>query len=195
MYLAMTSYEESSVEVTFAPRPRKLCAWLNIVASIRGAICGRRRRIRTTMRASKQRAGSLCTIYSPRTRTFPALPGRPGSATDAKLLWARIFPDSPPPRRLIAHSSLPAGWRVCNVQGADTAATLQFRYTPRPGRGSPRAACAPLLDGEGHNDDAPALLQWEARPVVAPRPLNLRARMVERLFMRENVADLDTARR
>ena len=45
-----------------------------------------------------------------------------------------------------------------------------------------------------HNDDAPGLMRRELAESLRQEPLNLRARMVERLYLREHVADMDTAK-
>jgi hypothetical protein len=46
---------------------------------------------------------------------------------------------------------------------------------------------------EGHDDEASARMRRELQEAIRQDPLNLRARMLEHLYLHENVGDLDTA--
>lgn len=50
------------------------------------------------------------------------------------------------------------------------------------------------MTAHGHNDDAAAQMRVELAQSLLLEPLNLRARVLERLFAGENVSDMDTAR-
>jgi hypothetical protein len=116
------------------------------------------------------------------------------SATDAKVYWKQIFPDL---------GSTEAFERTLSRYREDGDYVKYTALIPRPhfnfvtrsvSDGEVHALRALLYaTAKEHNGDAPALLRAELAESLRQEPLNLRARMVERLLIGENVGDLDTA--
>lgn len=195
MYLAMTTFEESSVEVTFgAPDLDAL------------RLVGRRglylwRDLWTVPPTSNEHARLEATswlfvhyLFNHERERFQRFQAGLAGTTDARLLWNQIFPDLATPEAF-------ARTLGRYLQGG-AYVTYKARI-PRPHfsfgtRAVPDAevhALRALLcwTAKAHNDDAPALLHWELAQSLRQEPLNLRARVVERLLMGENVADMATA--
>jgi hypothetical protein len=195
IYLAMTSYEESSVEVTFgAPDPKALR-----LVEYRGLYPWSD--LWTAPTNSNDHARLEATswlfvhyLFNHERERFQRFQAGLASATDAKLLWARIFPDLATPEafdRTLGRYLRGGAYVMYKAR----IPRPHFNFGTRPVPDAEVHALRALLCSmaKEHNDDAPALLQWELAQSLRQEPLNLRARMVERLLIGENVADLDTA--
>jgi hypothetical protein len=195
MYLAMTSYEESSVEVTFGgPDPKALR-----LVEYRGLYPWRD--LWTTPTDSIEHARLETTswlfvhyLFNHERERFQLFQAGLASTSDAKLLWAQIFPDLATPdafARTLGRYLRGGGY----VMRKARIPRPHFSFGTRPIPDAEVHALRALLSSmaQAYDDDAPALMRYELAQSLRQEPLNLRARMVERLLVGENVADLDTA--
>jgi hypothetical protein len=196
MYLAMTSYEESSDKVTFgAPDPdalkqvayRGLAPWHGLWTWSEDPL--EKARLYAT---SWLLVHYLFNHERERFQRFQA--GLAGS-TDAKVLWNQIFPDLGSPEAF-------EGTLNRYIESGEYVKYLaliprpHFSFVTRALPDSEVHALRALLyaTAKEHNDEAPVRLRIELAAALRQEPLNLRARMLERIFLRENVANMDTAR-
>jgi hypothetical protein len=196
MYLAMTSYEESDDKVTFGAPDlealkrvgyRGLAPWHGLWTWSEDAL----------EKAQLYATSWLFVhyLFNHERDRFQRFQAGLASTSGAKGLWTRIFPDLATPedfeRTLDRY-----------LEGGEYA-----KYTaliPRPhfsfvARAVPddevHALRAILFaTARSHDDEAPARMRIELTEALRQEPLNLRARMLERLWLHENLADMDTAR-
>jgi hypothetical protein len=195
MYLAMTSFEESSVEVTFgAPDTaalrlveyRGLYPWRDLWTVPTDSI--ELARLETTSWLF------VHYLFNHERERFQRFQAGLAGTTDAKLLRAQIFPDLATPdafARTLGRYLRGGGYVMYKAR----IPRPHFSFSTRPVPDGEVHALRALLCSiaKEHNDDAPALMRWELAQSLRQEPLNLRARMLERLLMGENVADMDTA--
>jgi hypothetical protein len=196
MYLAMTSYEESSDRVSFGAPDLDALKWVAHGGPFPW------NGLWIWSEDPLERARLYATswlfvhyLFNHERERFQRFQAGLAGSTDAKVLWNQIFPDLGSPE---------AFERTLDryIEGGD-----YVKYTaliPRPhfsfvSRALPDSdvhALRALLyaTAKEHNDEAPGRMRIELAEALRQEPLNLRARVVERLFMRENAADLDTAR-
>ena len=194
--LAMTTYEESSDAVTFgAPDTnalrlvvyRGLYAWGDLWA-----------RSTEPIDMARLEATSWLFVhylFNHERERFQRFQAGLAGTSDAKLLWTQIFPDLATPDAFARTLGryLESG---AYVKYKARIPRPHFSFGARPIADSEVHALRALLSvmAKEHNDDAPGLMRRELAESLRQEPLNLRARMVERLYLRENVADLDTAK-
>jgi hypothetical protein len=195
MYLAMTSYEESSDEVTFgAPdvEALRLVAYSGLYPW---------RDLWTWPADPIEQARLEATswlfvhyLFNHDRERFQRFQAGLASARDAMLLWAEVFPDLATPdafERTLARYS--EGGEYVKYRALIPRPHFSFATRPVPD-GEVHALRALLYSTTNrHKDEAPALMRRELAEALRQEPLNLRARMLERLYMRENVGDIDTA--
>ena len=196
MYLATAAYEESSDKVIFGAPDLEM---LKRVA-YRGTSPWH-----VLWRWSKdplERARLYATswlfvhyLFNHERERFQRFQAGLAGSKDAKVLWNQTFPDLTTPD---------AFEKTLNryIEGGEYVKYIAM--IPRPHfsfvtRALPDGEVHSLRAllyamGKGHNDEAPARLRIELAEALRQEPLNLRARMLERLFVRENVGDIDTAR-
>jgi hypothetical protein len=195
MYLAMTSYEESSVEVTFgAPDTRALR-----VVEYHGLYPWRDLWTKPTNsfdHARLEATGWLFVhyLFNHERERFQRFQAGLAGTSDAKLLWTQLFPDLATPEafaQTLDHYLQGGAY----VKYKARIPRPHFSFATRPIPDAEVHALRALLSSmaQAYNDDAPALMRYELAQSLRQEPLNLRARMVERLFLGENLADLDTA--
>jgi len=196
MYLAMTSYEESNDEVTFGAVDTEALRLL----AYRGLTPWRELWSwpAEPLEQARHEATSwffVHYLFNYERERFQRFQAGLASASDAKLLWAQVFPDMATPeafeRTLDSYSE---GSRYSKYKL--WIPRPHFNFVTRPVPDGEVHALRALLYGtaRGHDDDAPARMRIELTEALRQEPLNLRARLVERFSMRENVGDLDTAR-
>jgi hypothetical protein len=196
MYLAMTSYQENNDEVTFgAPNMealrlveyRDLYPWRDLWTSPTDSI--ELARLETTSWLF------VHYLFNHERERFQRFQAGLAGTSDAKLLWAQIFPDLATPdafAQTLGRYLQGGGYVMYKAR----IPRPHFSFGTRPIPDAEVHALRALLCSmaKEHNDDAPALMRWELAASLRQEPLNLRARMVERLFLGENVADLNTAK-
>jgi len=195
MYLATTSYTESSDEVTFgAVDPEALRLIVHRGRTPWGELWS------WPTDANEQAIHEATSwffvhyLFNYERERFQRFQAGLASTKDAKLLWSEIFPDMATPE---------AFERTLNSYGEGSSYATYKLLIPRPHFSF---ATRPIPDGEVHalrallyltaygdNDDAPTQMRVELAEALRQEPLSLRARTVERLFLHENVADIDTA--
>jgi hypothetical protein len=195
MYLAMTSYEESSDEVTFgAPDPnalrvvvyRGLYPWRDLWTAPTDSI--EHVRLETTSWLF------VHYLFNHERERFQRFQAGLAGTRDAKLLWAQIFPDLATPDAFARTLG-----RYLEIGGYMTYKARiprpHFGFATRALPDSEVHALRALLSwmAKAHNDDAPGLMRHELAESLRQEPLNLRARMVERVFLGENASDMATA--
>jgi hypothetical protein len=196
MYLATTSYQESSDEVTFGAPDLEALKWV----AYRGTSPWHELWTwsEDPVEESRLYATSWLLVHylfnHERVR-FQRFQAGLAGASDAKTLWNQIFPDLASPEDFE---------RTLNSYREDGKSAKYTERIPRPHfsfvtRALPDSevhALRALLYAmaKPHNDEAPARLRVELAESLRQEPLNLRARTLERLYLRENVADMDTAR-
>ena len=196
MYLAATSYEESSDKVTFgAP---DLDALKQIAYRVPYPWHGLWTWSEDPLEKARLYATSWLFVhylFNHERERFQRFQAGLAGSTDAKVLWNQIFPDLGSPE---------AFERTLNryIEGGDyvkyTALIPRphFSFVTRTLPDSEVHALRALLYAmaKEHNDEAPARLRIELAEALRHEPLNLRARLLERILLRENVADMDTAK-
>jgi hypothetical protein len=195
MYLAMTSYEESSDKVIFgAPDLEALkrviyrgpCPWHELWT-----------RSKDPFEKVHLYATSWLLVhylFNHERERFQRFQAGLAGTSDAKALWNQIFPDLVAPevfaRKLNRY-----------IEGGN-----YVKYTALIPRPHFSFATRALPDSEvhalrallyamatAHNDEAPVQLGIEVAEALRQEPLNLRARLIERLYLHKNVGDVDTA--
>jgi hypothetical protein len=195
MYLATTSYEESSDKVIFGAPDLEA---LKRVAH-RGASPWHGLWTWSDDPLEKPRLYATSWLFvhylfNHEPERFQRFQAGLAGASDAKVLWNQIFPNLATPE---------AFERTLNryLEGGEyakyTALIPQphFSFVTRALPDSDVHALRALLyaTAKAHNDEAPARFRVELAESLREEPLNLRARMLERLYLLENVADMDTA--
>ena len=195
MYLATTSYEESGDKVIFgAPDVEQLKQ-----VAYRGISTWHElwRWSEDLLEKSRLYATSWLFVhylFNHERERFQRFQAGLSGARDAKALWNQIFPDLATPE---------AFERVLDryMEGGEYAKyTAQipqphFSFVTRVLPDSDVHALRALLyaTAKVHSDEAPARLRVELAESLREEPLNLRARMLERVYLLENLADMDTA--
>jgi hypothetical protein len=196
MYLAMTSYEESNDEVTFGAVDtealslvayRGLTPWPELWSWPADPI--------EQARHEATSCFFVHYLFNYERERFQRFQIGLASASDAKLLWAQVFPDMATPEaieRTLDRYSEGSKYSKYKLQIPRPHFNFVTRSVPD---GEVHALRALLYaTARRHNDEALARMRIELTEALRQEPLNLRARMVERLFVGENVADMDTAR-
>ena len=195
-YLAMTSYEESSDEVTFgAPDVEAL----KLVA-YRGVYPWRELWTWPTDPLDQARLETTSWLFvhylfNHERERFQRFQAGLAGTNDAKLLWAQIFPDLATPEAFeqTLNRYLEGGEYV-KYQALIPRPHFSFVTRSVPD-GEVHALRAFLYAmARRHRDVAPARMRIELTEALRQEPFNLRARLLERLFLLENVGDVDTAR-
>ena len=196
MYLAMTSYEESSDEVTFGAVDtealrqlayRGLTPWRELWSWPADPIEQARHEATSWL--------FVHYLFNYERERFQRFQAGLVGASDAKVLWAQIFPDM---------ATAEAIERTLDRYTEGSKYSKYKLWIPRPHfsfatRSVPDGEVHALrsllyLTAEGHDDEASARMRRELQEAIRQDPLNLRARMLEHLFLHENVGDIDTAR-
>ena len=195
MYLAMTSYEESSDRVTFGGpdiEALRLVAHLGLYPW---------RDLWTWPADPIEQARLEATswlfvhyLFNHERERFQRFQAGLAGVKDAKLLWVEIFPDLATPdayERILDRYSEGGEY----VKSTALIPRPHFDFMTRPVPDGEVHALRALLYSttNQHNDEAPMLMRRELAEALRQDPLNLRARMLERLCMRENVGDIDAA--
>ena len=116
-------------------------------------------------------------------------------ASDAKVLWNQIFPD------LASAEAVEQTLSSYSEGGEYAKFTAQiprphFSFVTRALSDGEVHALRALLyaAAEFHDPEAPARSRAELAESLRQEPLNLRAHLLERVLVRKNIADIDTAR-
>jgi hypothetical protein len=195
MYLATTSYEESDDKVTFgAP---------DLEALKRIAYRGTSpwHGLWTWSEDPLEKARLYATswlfvhyLFNHERERFQRFQAGLARASDAKVLWNQIFPDLGSPE---AFERTLDGYREGGEYAKYTALIPRphFSFVTHALPDSDVHALRALLyaSAKAHNDEAPARLRVELAESLRTEPLNLRARMLERLYLLENASDRVTA--
>ncbi|HEX7505786.1 MAG TPA: DUF1570 domain-containing protein [Polyangia bacterium] len=195
MYLAMTSYEENSDEVTFGAVDTEA---LRLVA-YRGLSPWRE--LWTWSEDPLEKARLYATswlfvhyLFNHERERFQRFQAGLAGASNAKLLWAQVFPDVAAPEafeRMLDRYTEGSQYSKYKL----VIPRPHFSFATRSVSDSEVHALRALLfvAARGHNDDAAAQMRVELAESLRLEPLNLRAHVLERLFAGENVSDMDTA--
>ena len=195
MYLAMSSYEESSDKVTFgAP---DLDALKGVSYGGLSPWHGLWRWSEDPLEKGRLYATSWLFVhylFNHERERFQRFQAGLAGASDAKAWWGQVFPDLATPE---AFERTLTNY----LEGGEYA-----KYTALIPRPHFSFATRALPDSEvhglrallyamakEHDDEAPARMRIELAEALRQEPLNLRARLLERISLRENIADLDTA--
>ena len=194
-YLAMTLYEESSDEVTFGTvdmQALRLVAYHGLYPW-----SGLWTWPADPIEQARLEATSwffVHYLFNHERERFQRFQAGLARAKDAKRLWVQVFPDLATPdafERTLGRYS--AGGKY--AQYKLLIPRPHFGIATRPVPDAEVHALRALLywAAQPHNDDASVLMRSELAEALRQAPLNLRARMLERLFMGENVGDIATA--
>jgi hypothetical protein len=196
MYLAMSSYEESSDKVTFGAPDLDALKWV----AHRGLSPWHElwRWSEDPLEKGRLYATSWLLVHylfnheRERFRRFQA--GLAG-ANDAKALWKQLFPELSTPESF----ERPLTNYLEGGEYAKYTALIprpHFSFATRTLSDSDVHGLRALLYTmeKGHDDEIPSRMRIELAEALRQEPLNLRARLLERLTLGENIADLDTAR-
>jgi hypothetical protein len=195
MYLAMTSYEENSVEVTFgAPDTqalrlveyRGLYAWSDLWTTPTDSIEHARLEATSWL--------FVHYLFNHERERFERFQAALARTSDAKSLWTQIFPDLATPdafARTLGRYLQGGGYVMYKARIPRPHFSFGTRPIPDGEVHALRAQLSAIA--QAHDDDAPALMRYELAQSLRQEPLNLRARMLERLLLGDNVADMDTA--
>jgi hypothetical protein len=196
MYLATTSYEESNDKVTFGAPDLEALKWVAYRGLSSWDV------LWTWSEDPLEKTRLYATswllvdyLFNHERVRFQRFQTGLAGASDAKILWNQIFPDLGSPE---AFERTLNDYREGGEYAKYTALIPRphFSFVTRALPDSEVHALRALLyaTAKSHNDEAPARLRVELAESLRQEPLNLRARMLERLYLRENVADMDTAR-
>ena len=196
MYLAMTSYEESSDRVTFGEPD------LDSLKNVAYHGPSPWHMLWTWSEDPLEKVRLYATswlfvhyLFNYERERFHQFQSGLAVSTDAKVLWNKIFPELGAPEVFeTTLNSYIAGGDY--VKYTALIPRPHFSFVTRALPDSEVHALRALLfeSAKEHNDEAPARLRIELGEALRQEPLNLRARMLERILLRENIADLDTAR-